>query len=132
MTEKQLWASKLKERINDIAIRLQVAISHDDVALVINDFEEIITLETTNADLQIAEYASSINDAIKNIRSDLNWPKLIHLISLFMLLNSHLDFIIKSEDKKGTAETLEKIFLVLAKNSAIISDVINLDEIFKL
>ncbi len=131
MTEKALWAIELQERLADIATKLQFAVSAADVTSIINELEGFILPETTNADSQVATCACSINNTIKDIRSDLDWSKVLYLLSLFSGFNACLDSIIKNEDKKQTAETLEKIFTVLAQNSVAIAGVIDFDKIFK-
>ena len=130
MTEKTLWASNLQERLADIANKLQLAVSAADVTPLINELEGFILPETTNADPQVAKCACSINNIIKDIRSDLAWSKVLYLISSFTSFNSCLDSIIKNEYKMQTAEALEKIFTVLAQNSVAIADVIDFDKIF--
>ena len=118
--EKSLkqWDENLKKQFSDIKDSLGNCKTEDEVIKNILKLEDITQLEKFNSNSDVKAYVLDINEKMQKIRSNFEWSNVILLMATIEVFLVYLREVISKEEKKEMAVVLEKVFSVLAENSA--------------
>ena len=129
--EKSLkqWAENLEKQFSDIKDSLGNCKTEDEVIKNILKLEDITQLEKFNSNSDVKAYVLDINEKMQKIRSNFEWSNVILLMATIEVFLVYLREVISKEEKKEMAVVLEKVFSVLAENSAKIVDFFELEKL---
>ena len=129
--EKSLkqWAKNLEKQFSDIQGSLENCKTEDEVIKNILKLEDITQLEKFNSNSDVKAYVLDINEKMQKIRSNFEWSNVILLMATIEVFLVYLREVISKEEKKEMAVVLEKVFSVLAENSAKIVDFFELEKL---